>query len=81
VPATEIANRIGVPAVLNVVLLAAYAALTGIISESTLRTTIPATLKKQSAVEANLKAITEGYRFIREHYPALMVAATADFQL
>ena len=69
VPAADLANQIGVRAVLNVILLSAYAALTGVISEETLRRTIPATLKKQSAVEANLKAIDEGFRHIRENYP------------
>ncbi len=69
IPAAEMANRIGVRAVLNVILLAAYSAVSGVISEQTLRKTVPATLKQQSAVGANLKAIDEGIRYIREHYP------------
>jgi 2-oxoisovalerate ferredoxin oxidoreductase beta subunit len=69
IPAAEIANQTGVRAVLNVVLLAAYSAITGAISEATLRKVIPATLKKQSAIDANLKAIDEGFRYVREHYP------------
>ena len=69
IPASDIANQIGVRAVLNVVLLAAYAAYSGAIREETLRKVIPATLKKKSAAEANLKAIDEGIRYIREHYP------------
>jgi 2-oxoisovalerate ferredoxin oxidoreductase beta subunit len=74
VPAADMANEIGVRAVLNVILLAAYSALTGVVREETLRKTIPATLKKQSAVEANLKAIDAGIRHIREHYPQLAQA-------
>jgi 2-oxoisovalerate ferredoxin oxidoreductase beta subunit len=76
IPAADIANQIGVRAVINVILLAAYSALTGIISEATLRKTIPATLKKQSAIEANLKAIDEGIRYVRENYAAVIKART-----
>ncbi len=65
-PAAEMADRIGVRAVVNVILLAAYSALTGVISEATLRQIIPATLKKQSAIDANLRAIDEGCQFVRE---------------
>jgi 2-oxoglutarate ferredoxin oxidoreductase subunit gamma len=68
-PAAEIANRIGVRAVLNVVLLAAYSTMTGVISEETLRRTIPATLKNPALVNANIQAIEAGVRFVREHYP------------
>ena len=69
IPAAEMANRIGIQAVMNVVMLAAYSALSGVISEETLRKTIPATLKKQSLLEANLKAIHEGLAYTRLHYP------------
>jgi 2-oxoisovalerate ferredoxin oxidoreductase beta subunit len=67
-PAAEIANRIGVRAVLNVVLLAAYAAISGVIAEETLRRMIPTTLKNQAVVNANLEAIDEGIKFIHERY-------------
>ena len=69
IPAAEMADQIGVRVVLNVILLAAYAALSGVITVETLRTTIRATLKRQQAVEANMKAVDEGARYIREHYP------------
>jgi 2-oxoisovalerate ferredoxin oxidoreductase beta subunit len=75
IPAADIANEIGVRAVLNVILLAAYSAISGVISEENLRKTIPATLKKQSAIEANLKAIDAGFRHIRENYPEMLYSA------
>jgi 2-oxoisovalerate ferredoxin oxidoreductase beta subunit len=68
-PASDMANSIGERAVLNVILLAAYAALTGVIRLETLRRVVPATLKKQSAVDANLRAIDEAVTFITAHYP------------
>jgi 2-oxoacid:acceptor oxidoreductase gamma subunit (pyruvate/2-ketoisovalerate family) len=68
-PAADIANRIGVRAVLNVVLLAAYSAISGVIREETLRRTIPAALKNPAVVDANLQAIDLGIAYIREHYP------------
>lgn len=69
-PASEIANRIGVRAVLNVVLLAAYATLTGVIKVATLRQVIPANFNQPSAVEANLKAIDEAVRHLQQRGPA-----------
>jgi 2-oxoisovalerate ferredoxin oxidoreductase beta subunit len=69
IPAAEIANQLGVRAALTIVLLAAYSALSGVITEETLRKTIPGALKQHSAVDANLKAINEGIRYIHEHYP------------
>jgi 2-oxoglutarate ferredoxin oxidoreductase subunit gamma len=74
VPAADIANRLGVRAVLNVVLLAAYSAISGVIAEATLRRTIPSTLKQPSTLEANLRAIDEGLRYVREHYPEAVQA-------
>jgi 2-oxoisovalerate ferredoxin oxidoreductase beta subunit len=74
IPAADMANQIGFRAVLNVILLAAYSALTGIIREGTLRTTIPATLKNQAAAAANLKAIDEGIGYIKKHYPEALHA-------
>jgi 2-oxoisovalerate ferredoxin oxidoreductase beta subunit len=71
-PAAEVANRIGVQAVMNVILLAAYSAVSGVLSEETLRKAIPATIKKQSLLEANLKAIDEGLAYMRRHYPTTM---------
>ena len=68
-PAAEMANRIGVRAVLNVVMLAAYAAISGVIGEETLRKTIPATLKNPAVADANRQAIDEGIQYVREHYP------------
>jgi len=68
-PAAEMANRIGVRAVLNVVMLAAYAAISGVISEETLRKIIPATLKNPAVADANRQAIDEGIQYVREHYP------------
>ena len=68
-PASDMANTIGVRAVLNVILLATYAALTGVISLATLRKVVPATLKKQSAIDANLRAIDEAVNYITENYP------------
>ncbi|OVE78121.1 2-ketoisovalerate ferredoxin oxidoreductase [bacterium F16] len=63
VPASDMAQKIGIPAVLNVIVLAIYASITGAFSIETMRRMIPETLKKKTAVEANMKAIEVGLAF------------------
>jgi 2-oxoisovalerate ferredoxin oxidoreductase beta subunit len=76
-PAADIADRIGLRAVVNVVLLAAYSAISGVIHPDTLRRTIPPMLKNKAAVDANLAAIAEGIRYIRENYPQELLQETS----
>ena len=67
VPASEMAQELGMPAALNVILLAIYAKLTNAFSIATIKRLIPISLKREALVEANLKAIDAGVAFFEEH--------------
>ncbi|MBN1154695.1 2-oxoacid:acceptor oxidoreductase family protein [candidate division KSB1 bacterium] len=69
IPLTEIASRLGVVAAANMVCLGAYLEYTKIMDYKLLYDTIPIALKKKSLIDLNIKAVDEGVKYIREHYP------------
>lgn len=66
VPATDMARDLGNMAVANVIMLAVYFSLTGVVSIEALRRILPSVLKKASLVELNMKAIAVGVAFCKE---------------
>ena len=56
-PATELANKVGLTATASVIMLAVYAQITGIITLENLRLVLPQSLNNPKYVEINLKAI------------------------
>jgi 2-oxoisovalerate ferredoxin oxidoreductase beta subunit len=60
VPAAEIASGLGFIGAANVVALAAYIGLTGVIRPDTLRQVVPLAIKKKQYVEVNLRAVDAG---------------------
>ena len=71
-PASDMAKEVGVPATLNIILLAVYAKMTGVISVHTLRAVLPETLKRKALPDANLKALDRGEAYFdRELKPRL----------
>jgi 2-oxoglutarate ferredoxin oxidoreductase subunit gamma len=67
VPATDMANRLGSTATASVILLAAYAAATGVVRTETLEKVIPYSLNKKDLIEINLKAVEAGVDFVRQN--------------
>jgi Pyruvate/2-oxoacid:ferredoxin oxidoreductase gamma subunit len=65
VPATDMANRLGSTATASVIMLAVYAAATGVVRIETLEKVIPYSLKKKDLIEVNLKAVRAGVDFVR----------------
>jgi 2-oxoisovalerate ferredoxin oxidoreductase beta subunit len=63
VPASEMAQEIGVPAALTTIMLAVYAQVSGCLEIETLRTILPTTLKRKALLEANRRAIDVGLQF------------------
>jgi 2-oxoisovalerate ferredoxin oxidoreductase beta subunit len=56
-PATELANKVGLTATAAVIMLAVYAQITGIISLENLKIVLPQSLSNSKYVDINLKAI------------------------
>jgi Pyruvate/2-oxoacid:ferredoxin oxidoreductase gamma subunit len=63
------ANELGSTATASVIMLAAYAAASGVVRSETLEKVIPYSLKKKDLVEVNLRAVGAGVDFVREHFP------------
>jgi len=64
IPVSDLANDLGLIAVAMVIMLAVYAKLTGCIDPNVLKKVLPATLKKRSHAELNLKAIEIGEKYL-----------------
>ena len=68
VPASDMAAKIGVPAVANVIIMTIYAKMSGVFSTETLAKLIPKSLKnKKNLLDANLQAIEAGKNFYEEN--------------
>ena len=65
VPATDMANRLGSTATASVIMLAVYAAATGVVRIETLEKVIPHSLTTKDLIEVNLKAVGAGVDFVR----------------
>ncbi|OQX95468.1 2-ketoisovalerate ferredoxin oxidoreductase [candidate division KSB1 bacterium 4572_119] len=68
IPLTEMASKMGMTAVANMICIGAYLELTKVIDTATAKDTIKQHLKKKEFVDINLKAIDEGVKYIRENY-------------
>ena len=66
VPATEIAQKIGLDATVGVVMLAVYALISGYIDLETIKDVLPNVIKKQKLISFNLKALEAGKSYFRE---------------
>jgi 2-oxoglutarate ferredoxin oxidoreductase subunit gamma len=66
VPATELANRLGSTATASVIMLAVYAAATGVVRIETLEEVIPHSLTRKDLIEVNLNAVEAGVDFVRQ---------------
>lgn len=64
IPVSDLANDLGLIAVAMVIMLAVYAKLTECIQLDVLKKVLPATLKKKSHAELNLKAIEIGEKYL-----------------
>ena len=64
VPATEMASRLGSTATASVIMLAVYAAATGVVRIETLEEVIPHSLTKKDLIEVNLNAVHAGVDFV-----------------
>lgn len=67
VPATEMANNLGLTATAAVILLAFYAKLTGVFTIDVLNEVLPLSLKNKKYVEANQRAVVAGETFFNEY--------------
>lgn len=66
VPATDIADKIGSTKAANMVMLGAYAALRGFLSEDYIQWAIPNIIKNKALKEINLKAFLAGMEAVRK---------------
>ena len=67
IPANEIANKVGLSATANVVMLAAYVKASGVMEEDTIKEIIPLSIKKKNYVDVNLKALEEGFKHYEQN--------------
>ncbi|MFH1378597.1 MAG: 2-oxoacid:acceptor oxidoreductase family protein, partial [Planctomycetota bacterium] len=68
IPASDIANEIGLVATATVIMLAVYATATGAFSVDTLRWAIPLSLKRKELADINLKAIDAGVAYYKKTF-------------
>lgn len=68
IPAAEIAASVGNPATLTTVMIAAYAAITGIVSLDILRDMLGTVLKRKNLIDVNVKAIDAAAVYCREQH-------------
>ncbi|HJO92111.1 MAG TPA: 2-oxoacid:acceptor oxidoreductase family protein [Victivallales bacterium] len=62
-PATEMANKVGLTATAAVIILTAYTKITNIYELNTLKEVLPLSIKKKKYIEINERAITSGELF------------------
>ena len=67
VPATELANEVGLTAVASVIVLGIYAQLKGIISAEMIKKVLPQALKNPKYVDINIKAIEAAEKYFKEN--------------
>ena len=67
VPATKIANEVGLTATAAVVILSIFAQITGILELDVLRDVLPLSIKNPKYIDVNVKAIAAGEAYLKEH--------------
>ena len=67
VPATEMANKLGLTATAAVIILGFYAKLTGIFAVDVLKKILPLSIKNKKYVEINQRAVAAGEMFFNEY--------------
>ena len=67
VPATKLANDVGLTATAAVIILAIFAKLTGIMDLDVLRNVLPLSIKNPKYVDVNIKAIAAGEAYLKEN--------------
>jgi len=67
VPATELANGVGLTATAAVIILAIFAQLTGIMELNTLKEVLPLSIKNPKYIDVNMKAIAAGEIYLKEN--------------
>jgi 2-oxoisovalerate ferredoxin oxidoreductase beta subunit len=67
VPATEMANKLGLTAAAAVIILAFYAKLTGLFPVDVLKEVLPLSIKNKKYVEVNQRAVAAGEMFFDEY--------------
>ncbi len=67
VPATEMANNLGLTAAAAVIILAFYAKLTGVFPVDVLKEVLPLSIKNKKYVEVNQRAVDAGETFFNEY--------------
>ncbi len=67
VPATEMANEVGLTATALIIILTIYAKTTGVIGVNTMREVIPKALKKKDLAGINLEAMEAGLKYLEEN--------------
>jgi Pyruvate/2-oxoacid:ferredoxin oxidoreductase gamma subunit len=60
------AGQLGSTATASVIMLAVYAAATGVVGIETLEEVIPHSLTRKDAIEVNLRAVGAGVDFVRQ---------------
>ncbi|MDW7680831.1 MAG: 2-oxoacid:acceptor oxidoreductase family protein [bacterium] len=68
IPLTEMASKLGMTAVANMICIGAYLEYTKVFDYRVAIEGIKQNLKKKKFVDINIKAVEEGVRFIRENY-------------
>lgn len=68
IPLTEMASKLGMTAVANMICIGAYLEYTKILNPKTAVESVKNNLKKKKFIDINIKAIEEGVKFIRENY-------------
>jgi 2-oxoisovalerate ferredoxin oxidoreductase beta subunit len=63
VPVTKMAEELGNKRFANTIMVGAYIGKTGIMSKEAIEQTLPLAIKRKNLVEANKKALAEGYEF------------------
>lgn len=67
VPATEMANKLGLTAAAAVIMLAFYSKLTSVFSVDILKEVLPSSIKNKKYVEVNQRAVDAGEMFFKEY--------------
>ena len=67
VPATEIANEVGLTATAAVIILAIFAKITGIINLDALRNVLPMSINNPKFINVNMKAIDAGKNYLEKN--------------
>jgi 2-oxoisovalerate ferredoxin oxidoreductase beta subunit len=67
IPATEMADKLGMTRIANMIVAGAYLGYTGMMNLASLKEALKETIKRKDLLEINIKAIDAGYRYGREN--------------